>query len=138
MVESDNEIEWRRHLLTALDNVSKKIDENSNEHIAIRDDVADVKMDVSALKAIEPDKRLTDYMQSSRGWRIVIVSQVVAILILIGSAIWNFSALTSTVTHIHENQKKVMQDIDDLKITSDGYRSFRMKAKAVEVAKGDY
>jgi hypothetical protein len=131
--ESNNELEWRRHLLTALDNVAKKVDENSAEHVMIRAEIAAVKLDVTALKATEPDKKMNEYINSSRGWRMAVVGQMVTILILIGTFIWNFSALNSSVNSLHENQIRNLKDVDDLKMTSNGYREWRTKVKAQEI-----
>ena len=134
MTEDQNELEWRRHLLNAIDSVAKKVDENSAEHVLIRAEVAAVKLDVTALKSADPDKKFTEYINSSRAWRLVIVGQMVAILVLIGSFIWNFSALTSRVDTLRDNQVKNLRDVDDLKMTSNGYREWRTKVKGQEVS----
>lgn len=131
MVDDQNELEWRRHMLSAIDNVSKKIDENSAEHIVIRAEVAAVKLDVTALKSADPDKKFTDYINSSRSWRLVIVGQLIAMLAIVGTAIWNFSALTHEVRSLHANQIENLRDVDDLKMTSAGYREWRMKSGVV-------
>jgi len=135
MTENDNEFEWRRHLIGALDNVAKKVDENSAEHILIRAEIAAVKLDVTAMKSSDPDKKITDWIQSSRGWRIAIVAQIATLLIVAGTFIWNFSALNSEVKSLHENQVRNLRDVDDLKMTSIGYREFRLKEKASELPK---
>ena len=118
-------------MLSAIDNVSKKIDENSAEHIVIRAEVAAVKLDVTALKSADPDKKFTDYINSSRSWRLVIVGQLIAMLAIVGTAIWNFSALTHEVRSLHANQIENLRDVDDLKMTSAGYREWRMKSSVV-------
>jgi len=114
-------------MLSAIDNVSKKIDENSAEHIVIRAEVAAVKLDVTAIKSADPDKKFTEYINSSRSWRLVIVGQLIAMLAIVGTAIWNFSALTHEVRSLHANQIENLRDVDDLKMTSAGYREWRMK-----------
>lgn len=115
----------------AIDGLSKKVDENSAEHIMIRNEIAAVKADMLAMKAIDPDKKITEYMNSSRAWRMVIVGQAVALLILIGSAIWNFSALTSMVASLHDNQVKNLHDVEDIKMTCTGYRDFKIKSNSL-------
>lgn len=124
-MNEDNEFEWRRHLLTALDGLSKKIDENSAEHVNIRAEIASIRNDLTAVKATDPDKKLSDYVQSSRGWRMVIVGQAVTILISICSMIWWGGTINERVINIKANQINITKDVDDLKITSIGYREWR-------------
>lgn len=112
--------------MTALDNVSKRLEENSTEHTLIRAEIAEVKVEVAAVKVLNPDKRVDDYINSERGWKMLAVGQVVAILAMVGSALIWGSALSERVINIKANQVNVMQDIEELKITSPEYREFKL------------
>ncbi len=131
MDNDNNELEWRRHLLTALDGLAKKVDENSAEHVIIRTEIASVKNDMVALKASDPDKKITEYVNSSRGWRMIIVGQIVTILLIVASGIWWGATLDEEVEGLQRNQIRNLQDVDDLKLTSTGYREFRTKVTAI-------
>ena len=143
MTEDTNELEWRRHLLSALDTVSKRIEENSSEHVLIRAEIAAVKVDVAAFKSDidvvkkqNPNAELEKYVTSSRGWRMVIVGQLITILALIFSAVWWGGTLNERVFQLRENQVKVINEVKDLskdmtvlKTVSIGYNNYMTSQK---------